>query len=94
MDHMPGRSIPHPKGTPVYERSMGYYREMLPFAQRLHSSYVVFHHNNCKVLDVNRGTMLRTADENLKELTGAVRQSRNTGCSGKRGNKGDGKCAA
>ena len=58
-----------PKGTPVYERSMGYYREMLPFAQRLHSSYVVFHHNNCKVLDVNRGTMLRTADENLKELT-------------------------
>ena len=37
--------------------------------QRPQSSYVVFHHNNCKVLDVNRGTMLRTADENLKELT-------------------------
>ena len=29
-----------PKGTPAYERSMGFYREMLPFAKRLHSSYV------------------------------------------------------
>ena len=37
-----------PKGTPAYERSMGFYREMLPFAKRLHSSYVVFHHNNCR----------------------------------------------
>ena len=58
-----------PKGTPAYERSMGFYREMLPFAKRLHSSYVVFHHNNCKVLDVDREAMLQTADENLRELT-------------------------
>lgn len=48
---------------------MGFYREMLPFAKRLHSSYVVFHHNNCKVLDVDREAMLQTADENLRELT-------------------------
>ena len=62
-----------PKGTPAYERSMGFYREMLPFAKRLHSSYVVFHHNNCKVLDVDREAMLQTADENLRELTALSR---------------------
>lgn len=64
-----------PRGTPVYERSMRFYREMLPFAERLHSSYVVFHHNNCRLLKEEKATMLKTADENLRELTALSAQA-------------------
>ncbi len=55
-------------GTPDYERAMDYFRRTLALSQLLNSSYVVFHHNNCRVEPKKRRSMIATATENLAWL--------------------------
>lgn len=60
------------KGTPVYARSMAYFRRTLALSQRLNSRYIVFHHNNCRVEPERRQTMIDTAAANLARLRRAA----------------------
>lgn len=65
----PRPSIPVPREPRPMSGAWASTGRCCPLRSGLHSSYVVFHHNNCKVLDVDREAMLQTADENLRELT-------------------------
>lgn len=55
-------------GTPEYERSMELVRRTLPYCVRLHSKYLVFHHNNIPVTEERREEMIRISRENYREI--------------------------
>ncbi len=55
-------------GTREYERSMELVRKTLQYCVRLHSRYLVFHHNNIPVIEERREEMIRTSRENYREI--------------------------
>ena len=56
------------RGTPAYERSMELIRKTLPYCVRLHSRYLVFHHNNIPVAEERREDMIWVSKENYREI--------------------------
>lgn len=55
-------------GTPEYERSMELLRKTLPYCVRLHSRYLVFHHNNMPVTEEHREEMICISKQNYREI--------------------------
>lgn len=54
------------KGSDIYNRSKEYFRKTLKLSKELNSSYIVYHHNNCKIYD--KEVMINNSKKNLEEL--------------------------
>ena len=57
-----------PEGTREYIRSMAYFEQTLALSQKLRARYIVYHHNNCRVLPETRREMLAASMRNLTAL--------------------------
>lgn len=68
--HGPYYHTEHSKreGTKEYTASMGYFRQTLALAQELHSSHIVYHHNNCQIKPETKEEMLTSSARNLTAL--------------------------
>lgn len=62
------------KGTPEYEVTMNLVRKTLEYCDALSSRYLVFHHNNCKVVLEKKEEMVQTACENFREMKSLCEQ--------------------
>lgn len=56
------------KGTEPYRFTMEMVEKTLKYCKELHSSYMVFHHNNCRVDEAKKRDMIETACENFREI--------------------------
>lgn len=56
------------KKSKEYNTSKDYFIKTLKLSNKLNSSYIVYHHNNCKVINDNKEKMIKVSSENLLEL--------------------------
>lgn len=56
------------RGSIAYVRTMDYMKKTLEYAQMLESRYIIYHHNNKKVLFKDKIDMIKTSNENLMEI--------------------------
>lgn len=56
------------KGSDEYNRTMSYMKKTLEYAQHLSCKYMVYHHNNCQVLESRKMEMLDVANKNFREI--------------------------
>lgn len=54
------------KGSDIYNKSKAYFMDTLKLSKELNSSYIVYHHNNCKIHDKEK--MINNSKINLEEL--------------------------
>lgn len=68
--HGPYYNIEHSaeKNSEVYNRSKDYFIKTLKISKELNSSYIVYHHNNCKFVDSDKDKIIKISSENLLEL--------------------------
>lgn len=63
-----------PKGSLEYIRTIEYFNSTLEISKELNSRYIVYHHNNCKVVQENKERMIDISSENLQELNEYARK--------------------
>lgn len=56
------------KGSLEYIRTNEYFNSTLEISKELNSRYIVYHHNNCKVVQENKERMIEASSENLIDL--------------------------
>lgn len=68
--HGPYYHTEHSKGegSEEYIKAMDYFHRTLALSKRLDSSYIVYHHNNCRVEPQHRAEMVETSSQNLMKL--------------------------
>lgn len=68
--HGPYYHTEHSKceGTEEYVKTMDYFRQTLELSEKLKSSYIVYHHNNCRVDPKCRAEMVEISSKNLMKL--------------------------
>jgi sugar phosphate isomerase/epimerase len=56
------------EGTEEYAKALHYFQQTLELSRSLHSSYIVYHHNNCRIEPERREEMVRNSARNLLML--------------------------
>lgn len=62
------------KGTEKYELSKEYFMKTLKLSKKVNSSYIVYHHNNCKLFNKDIYEVINTSSENLIELNNLAKE--------------------